>query len=66
VAAEMEYCKDIVPKLNNCETSIAFIKRINQVVDAMNSQIPIDHLRPDPESIHNKVNSLIIYDTYLF
>ena len=65
MAAAMEYYKDKVPELNNCEASIAFVKRIDQVVDAMNSQIPKDALRPDPESIHNKLNSLMIYDTYL-
>jgi len=66
VAEAMEYYIDKVPELNNCESSIAFVKWIDQVVDAINTQNPKDALRPDPESIHNKVNSLMIYDTYLF
>ncbi|VVC27974.1 Hypothetical protein CINCED_3A009887 [Cinara cedri] len=58
----MEYYKDLVPELNNCEASIEFNKCVNQVVDAMNSQIPKDAFRSDPKSIHYEVLSdFLIY-----
>lgn len=51
----MEYYKDSIPDLAKCEATISFIKQINKVIDAMNSQLPKNALRPDPESIHNRV-----------
>ncbi|KAL5239218.1 hypothetical protein ACI65C_006628 [Semiaphis heraclei] len=63
VAAAMEYYKDSIPDLAKCEATISFIKQINQVIDAMNSQLPKNALRPDPESIHNRV--LTNFLTYL-
>lgn len=56
----MEYYKETVPQLKQCDASVSFIKRINKVVDAMNSQIPMNALRPDTESVHNKVIILFL------
>lgn len=58
----MEYYKDSVPQLKDCEASVAFIQKINKVVDAMNSQTPVNALRPDIESVHNKVPN---YNNYI-
>ncbi|KAF0742942.1 Uncharacterized protein FWK35_00022370, partial [Aphis craccivora] len=55
VAAAMQYYKDSIPALIDCNATIFFYKKINQVVDAMNSQLPKCALKPDPASIHNKV-----------
>ena len=44
-----------VPTLQDCGPTIAFIRRINSVVDAMNSQLPWDGLKPDPHSKHHEV-----------
>lgn len=51
----MEYYKDLIPALADSKATVSFIKQINKVVDAMNSQLPKCALRPDPASIHNKV-----------
>lgn len=51
----MQYYKDSIPALIDCNATIFFYKKINQVVDAMNSQLPKCALKPDPASIHNKV-----------
>ncbi|CAH1732408.1 unnamed protein product [Aphis gossypii] len=55
VAAAMQYYKDSIPAMIDCSATVLFIKKINEVVDAMNSQLPKCVLRPDPASIHNKV-----------
>lgn len=51
----MEYYKETMSELQDCEATVSFVKRINAVVDAMNSQLPKDALRPDPDSTHYKV-----------
>jgi len=56
----MEYYKETVPKLKDCSASVTFITLINKVVDAMNSQTPKNALRPDPDSVHNKVMILLL------
>ncbi|CAH1708738.1 unnamed protein product [Aphis gossypii] len=62
VAAAMQYYKDSIPALIDCNATVLFIKKINEVVDAMNSQLPKCALRPDPASIHNKVlTDFLIY-----
>ncbi|CAI6366893.1 unnamed protein product [Macrosiphum euphorbiae] len=57
VAAAMEHYKEKgIESLKNCLPTIMFIKRINKLIDAMNSQQPSDGLKPDPLSNHNSVN----------
>lgn len=52
----MEHYKNLgVPALQDAAPTIAFIRRINAVVDAMNSQVPWQALKPDPDSTHHKV-----------
>ncbi|KAL5237829.1 hypothetical protein ACI65C_005239 [Semiaphis heraclei] len=58
VAAAMEYYKDSIPDLAKCEATISFIKQINKVIDAMNSQLPKNALRPDPEQDANPQQKL--------
>ncbi|KAK3916667.1 DNA transposase [Frankliniella fusca] len=43
------------PSLQDAGPTIQFIRRINSVVDAMNSQLPYHALKPNPDSIHHKV-----------
>ena len=57
MADAMQHYKDLgVPTLQDCGPTISFIRRINAVVDAMNSQLPWQALQPDPESKHHKVH----------
>ena len=57
VVSTMEsYLKEGLPEFQGCEATISFIRRMNEVVDAMNSQRPCEALRPDPETKHHKVN----------
>ena len=58
MADAMQHYKDLgVPTLADADPTIKFIRRINAVVDAMNSQLPWQALRPHPESEHHKVLS---------
>ena len=58
VAVAMEaYKKEGVVGLQDCEPTINFIRRIHDVAEAMNSQIPVVALRVDQKSQHNKVSS---------
>jgi len=60
VAVAMEaYKKEGVVGLQDCESTINFIRRIHDVAEAMNSQIPVEALRADPKSQHNKVSSFL-------
>jgi len=43
---------DGVPELQDSQPSKTFIRRINAVIEAMNSQKPVEGLRPDPLSKH--------------
>jgi hypothetical protein len=48
MADAMQFYKD-------ADATIKFIRRINALIDAMNSQLPFQALKPDPESKHHKV-----------
>jgi len=50
-----------VPGLQDAKPTIAFIRRINAVVDAMNSQVPWEALKPDPNSAHHKVITIFFF-----
>ncbi|KAK3909961.1 Transposable element P transposase [Frankliniella fusca] len=52
-----------VPDLQDAGPTIQFIRRINDVVDAMNSQLPFQALKPDPDSKYHKV--LLQFLSYL-
>lgn len=54
----MEHYRDQgVELLKNSTPTIMFIKRINKLKNAINSQQPSDALKPDPLSDHNLVSN---------
>ena len=58
MADAMQFYKDRgVETLQDADATIKFIRRINAVIDAMNSQLPCDALKPDEKSHHHKVIS---------
>jgi len=56
-AAMLSDKNDGIPELQDSEPSIVFINRIHEVIEAMNSRVPVQGLRPDPLSRHNKVRT---------
>lgn len=55
--------------LEDSQPTINFIGRINAVVEAMNSKKPVEALRPDRDSTHQKVKTnfnLSYYKIYGF
>ncbi|KAK3926592.1 Transposable element P transposase [Frankliniella fusca] len=64
VADAMQHYKELgVKELEDAGPTIQFIRRINEVVDAMNSQLPYQGLQPDPNSTHHK--NLLQFLSYL-
>ncbi|KAK3931076.1 DNA transposase [Frankliniella fusca] len=65
VADAMEHLKEQgVHGLADSEPTIKFIRRINSLVDALNSRSPSDGLKADPEKKHNK--TLVEFLDYLY
>ncbi|KAK3931213.1 DNA transposase [Frankliniella fusca] len=65
VADAMEHLKEQgVHGLADSEPTIKFIRRINSLVDALNSRSPSDGLKADPENKHNK--TLVEFLDYLY
>jgi len=55
----MEHYKEKgIESLKNCLPTIMFVKRINKLIDAMNSQQPSDGLKPDLLSNNNSVRNI--------
>lgn len=56
VAAAMESFRcEGVPELQDSEPTIQFIQRMNSVIDAMNSQVPWEALKNNPDEGHHLV-----------
>jgi len=51
----MESCKNEGVGFEDSGPTIQFIKRIDEVAEAMNSQIPEEGLRVDPRSQHKVI-----------
>lgn len=49
-----------LPGLEDAEPTIKFIERMNDLVEAMNSQTPECALRPDPNSKFHKVSQVAL------
>ena len=50
------YMDEGLPGLEDAGPTIEFITRINDLVEAMNSQVPEQGLRPNPNSKYHKVS----------
>lgn len=56
----MKYYADKgAPGFKGCEATVEFIKKINDLADAMNSRLPREALNPNPESKHYKVFKIL-------
>lgn len=56
VADAMEHLKRLgVKEFQDAGPTIAFIRRVNSLVEALNSRTPMTALRNDPDTVHYKV-----------
>lgn len=62
----MEMYKNENEALKDSEPTIAFIKRVKAVIDAMRSRTPGDALTLDPECPRRKVKTIFIAFLFIF
>jgi len=60
----MELLKDQHPQLQDCDGSSKFCRRVKSLITAMNSQTPVNSLKPDNEMY--KVYYYYFYKTLPF